>query len=265
MDIRGVFDTALSSGSKTTRMSDTEHGKLPEWVRELRPNAIWFLLTFIGSAVAALIVSWIPNPIVKTIVIGIGLCLNALLIAWLSWVRERDNRATTRELTILLQRIEKLQKASVDIGRQRQQREPPRQRILDLEKSHFDAAEPLSRTEFRDLTTVTEPSSRTEVRDLTTFPRWGIGEQDAHKQWARLNAAEKAVVRFVLLRGTATSSHLLKFRDPGGSRSTDSCAGVKEKTSFLLGDLESGLTINPQLRPYLERIIVQDKSRGVHF
>lgn len=234
-------------------MPDTEHRKLREWVRELRPNAIWFLLTFIGSALAAEIVSWVPYPSVKTMVIGIGLCANALLIAWLSWVRDRDNKATTRELTILLQRIEKLRKASVDIGRQRQQREQPqpqpRQRISGLEKSHPDVAEPLSRTEFG---------------DRTTSPRWGIGGQDAHKQWARLNAAEKAIVRFVLLRGTATAAHLLQFRDPGGSRSTDTCAGVKEKTSFLLGDLESGLTINLQLKPYLEKFIVQDKSRGVH-
>src|SRR5260370_2219764 len=108
-------------------MSDTEHRELREWVRELRPNAIWFLLTLIGSAVAAEIVSWIPDPSVKTIVMGIGLCMNAFLIAWLSWLRTRDNQATTRELTILLQRIEKLQKASVDIGRHRQQREPPPQ------------------------------------------------------------------------------------------------------------------------------------------
>jgi hypothetical protein len=242
-------------------MSDTEHRKLREWVRELRPNAIWFLLTLIGSALAAEIVSWVPYPSVKTMVIGTGLCANALLIAWLSWVRDRDNKATTRELTILLQRIEKLQKASVDIGRQREQ---PRQRISGLEKSHPDVAEPVSRTEFGDRTTVAEPVSRTEFEDPTTYRRWGIGGQDAHKQWERLNAAEKAIVRFVLLRGTATAAHLLQFRDPEGSRSTDTCAGVKEKTSFLLGDLESGLMINPQLKPYLEKIIVQDKSRGVH-
>ncbi len=228
-------------------MSDTKHRELREWVRELRPNAIWFLLTLIGSAVAAEIVSWIPYPSVKTIVIGIGLCLK---IAWLSWLRTRDNQATTRELTILLQRIEKLQKASVDIGRQRQQREQPRQRISGLENRHPDVVEPLSRAEFG---------------DLTTSPRWGIGEQDAHKQWARLNAAEKAMVRFVLVRGTATAAHLLQFRDPEGSRPTDACAGVKEKTSFLLGDLENGLTINPQLKPYLEKIIVQDKSRSAGF
>jgi hypothetical protein len=80
-----------------------------------------------------------------------------------------------------------------------------------------------------------------------------------------LNAAEKAIVRFVLLRGTATAAHLLQFRDPGGSRSTDTCAGVQEKSSFLLGDLESGLTINPQLKPYLEKIVVEDKGRGARF
>jgi hypothetical protein len=247
-------------------MSDTEYRKLREWASELRPNAIWFLLTLIGSALAAEIVSWVPYPNVKMMVIGIGLCANALLIAWLSWVRDRDNKATTRELTILLQRIEKLQKASVDIGRQRQQREPPqpRQPISGLEKSHPNVAEPLPRTEFGDRTTVAEPVSRTELEDPTTYRRWGIGGQDAHKQWAQLNAAEKAIVRFVLLRGTATAAHLLKFRDPEGSRSTDTCAGVKEKTSFLLGDLESGLTVNPQLKPHLEKIIVQDKGRGVH-
>ena len=235
-------------------MTDTEHRNLQEWITELRPNAIWFLLTLIGSAVAAVIVSWIPYPSVKTIVIGIGLCINALLIAWLSWLRTRDNEATTRELTILLQRIEKLQKASVDTGRQRQHGEQPRQSISSLEHSHRNVGEPLSRTE-----------SRAEFRDLTTSPRWGIGEQDAHKQWTRLNAAEKAIVRFVLLRGTATAAHLLQFRDPGGSRSTDTCAGVQEKTSFLLGDLESGWTINPQLKPFLEKIIVQDKSHGARF
>jgi len=231
-------------------MSETEHRELREWARELRPNAIWFLVTFIGSAVAAEVVSWIPYPSVKTIVIGIGLCLNALLIAWLSWVRTQDNKATTRELTILLQRIEKLQKASVDMGRQRQQREPPHQPISSLENSHRDVVEPLSRTEFE---------------NLTTTPRWGIGEQDAHKQWKRLNASEKAIVKFVLQRGTATAAQLVQFRDPVGSRSTDTCAGVKEKTSFLLGDLESGLTINPQLKPYLEKIIVEDKGRGTRF
>lgn len=241
-------------------MSDTEHRKLREWVTELRPNAIWFLLTLIGSGVAVEIVSWIPYPSVKTIVIGIGLCVNALLFAWLSWLRERDNKATTRELTILLQRIEKLQKASVDIGRQRQQREQPRQHISGLEQprqriSGLENSQP----------NVAEPLSGTEFEDLTTSPRWGIGEQDPHKQWARLNTAEKAMVRFVLLKGTATAAHLLQFRSPEGFRSTDTCAGVQEKTSFLVGDLESGLTINPQLKPYLEKIIVQDKSRGARF
>ena len=231
-------------------MSETEHRELREWARELRPNAIWFLVTFIGSAVAAEIVSWIPYPSVKTIVIGIGLCLNALLIAWLGWLRTQDNKAALREQEILLLRIKKLQKASADIGRQRQQQEQPRPRISGLERSRPDVVEPVPRREFG---------------DLTTSPRWGIGEQDAHKQWTRLNAAEKAIVRFVLLRGTATAAHLLQFRDPGGSRSTDTCAGVKEKTSFLLGDLESGLTINPQLKPYLEKIIVEDRGRGARF
>ena len=237
-------------------MSNTEHRKLRDWASELRPNIIWFLLTLIGSVVVAEIVSWVPSPSIRTIVIGIGLCVNALLIAWLSWLRERDNKATTRELSILLQRIEKLQKASVDTRRQRQQREQPRPRRSGLEKSRFDVSEPLSRTEFGSLATVAEPAPRTEFEGLTASPRWGIGEQDAYKQWARLNAAEKAIVRFVLLRGSAKAAHLLQFRDSGGSRSTDTCAGVIEKTFFLLGDLENGLTINPQLKPHLEKIIV---------
>jgi hypothetical protein len=258
-------------------MSDTEHRKLRESVTELRPNAIWFLLTLVGSAVAAGIVGWIPDPTVKAIVIGIALCMNALLIAWLNWLRTRDNKATTRELTILLQRIEKLQKASVDIRRQRQQGEQPRQPISGLESSHADQAsrtlpdtrwppaEPPSRAEFGDRTTSPKRGVGEQDGDLATSPRWGIGEQDAHKQWTRLNAAEKAIVKFVLQRGTATAAHLLQFRDPAGSRPTDTCAGVKEKTSFLVGDLESGLTINPQLKPYLEKVIVQDKSRGGRF
>jgi hypothetical protein len=112
---------------------------------------------------------------------------------------------------------------------------------------------------------VVERPSRTEFADLTTSPRWSIGEQDAYKQWKRLNAAEKAIVRFVLLRGPATAAQLLKFRDPEGSRSTDTCDAVRQKTSFLLGDLESGMTINPQLKSYLENIILQDESRGVRF
>jgi hypothetical protein len=112
---------------------------------------------------------------------------------------------------------------------------------------------------------VVERPFRTEFADLTTSPRWSFGEQDAYKQWTRLNAAEKAIVRFVLLRGTATAAQLLKFRDPEGSRSTDTCDGVRQKTSFLLGDLQSGMTINPQLKSYLEKIIVQDKSRGTRF
>jgi hypothetical protein len=236
-------------------MKDTAHRNLQEWLRELRPNAIWFLLTFIGSAAAALIVSWIPDTSVKAIFIGMGLCLNALLIAWLSWVRTQDNQATTRELTILLQRIEKLQKALANAGRQRHQREQPqreqpRQRISGLENSRPDLAERPSRGEFE---------------DLATFPKLGMGEQDAHKQWGRLNAAEKAIVRFVLLKGTATAAQLVQFRDPDGFRSTDTYAGVQQKTSLLLGDREIGLTINPQLKVYLEKIIMQDKRRGNYF
>jgi hypothetical protein len=68
------------------------------------------------------------------------------------------------------------------------------------------------------------------------------------------------MVRFVLQRGTATAAHLLQFREPGGFRSTDTCDGVKQKTSFLVGDLETGLTINPRLKLYLEKIIVEDKG-----
>lgn len=127
-------------------MAGSENRNLQEWLRELRPNAIWFLLTLMGSAVAAEIVSWVPFPSGKAIFIGIGVCMNALLIGWLSWVRTQDNRATTRELTILLQRIEKLQKALANAGPQRQQREQPRreqlrQRISGLENSHPDVAE----------------------------------------------------------------------------------------------------------------------------
>jgi hypothetical protein len=235
-------------------MLETEYRKLQEWVRGLNPKAI-FLLALIGSVVAAGIVSWIPYPAVRTVLIGIGLCINALLIAWLSWLRTQDNKATTRERTLLLQRIEKLQKAlkafaskaSVDVGRQSQQREQPSQPISALEKSRPVA--------------VGLPS-RAEVEDLTASPRWSIGEQDAQKQWKLLNAAEKAMVRFVILRGTATAAQLLQFRDPDGSRPTDTCAAVRQKTSFFSGDLESGLTINPRLKPYLEKIIVEDKSRS---
>lgn len=237
-------------------MSDTEYQELREWVRKLSPNAI-FLLTLIGSAMAAGIVSWIPYTSVKVIVLGISLCMNALLIAWLSWLRDQDNKASMRERTILLQRIKKLQRikevqrASVDIGRQSQQREPPSQRISGLERSRPDVAGLQSRTEVGE--------------DLTTSPRWSIGEQDAHKQWKLLNPAEKAIVRFVFLKGTATAAQLLQFRDPDGFRPTDTCAGVRQKTSFFLGDLESGLTINPQLKPYLDKIIVEDKRRGGRF
>jgi len=236
-------------------MSGSEDRDLQEWLRELRPNAIWFLLTLMGSAVAAVIVSWVPYPSGKAIFIGIGLSMNALLIAWLSWVRTQDNKATTRELTTLLQRIEKLQKALANAGRQRQQREQPqreqlRQQISDLENNHPDLAERPSREEFE---------------DLATSPKWGPGEQDAHKQWKRLNTAEKAIVKFVLLKGTATAVQLVQFREPGGFRSTDTCAGVREKTSFLLGDLESGLAINSKLKAYLETIILQEESRGKYF
>jgi len=228
-------------------MFNTEHRKLPEWAREWRPNAVWFLLTFTGSVVAAEIVGWIPDLSARTVVIGICLFMNALLIAWLSWLRTRDNKANTRELTTLVQRIEILRKASRVIAQQRQQREPPRQQISRFENSRPD---------------VVERPSRREFGDLTTSPRRSIGEQDAYKQWTRLNAAEKAIVRFVLLRGTATAAQLLHFRDPEGSRSTDACDGVRQKTSFLLGDLESGLTINRQLKPYLENIILQYESRS---
>jgi hypothetical protein len=237
-------------------MTDTEHRNLREWLIELRPNAIWFLLTLIGSAVAVQMVSWISDPSVKAILIGMGLCVNALVIAWLSWLRTQDNKATTRELTILLQRIERLQKALASAGRQRQreqpqpQREQPRQRISGLENRQSDLAERPSRGEFEDLAFV---------------PRLGMGEQDAHKQWTRLNAAERSIVKFVLLKGTATAAQLVQFRDPDGFRSTDTCAGVQQKTSLLLGDLESGLTINPQLKAYLEKIIVDDKRRGRSF
>lgn len=236
-------------------MSRSENRNLQEWLTELRPNAIWFLLTFVGSAVAAEIVSWVPYPSGKAILIGIFFCVNALLIAWLSWVRTQDNKATTRELTILLQRIEKLQKALANAGTQRQQREQPRrepvhQRISGLENSHPEVAELPSRGEFG---------------GQAVSPRWGTGEQDPHKQWTRLNAAEKAIVRFVLLKGTATAAQLVQFRDPNGFRPTDTCAGVREKTSFLMGDLESGLTINSKLKDYLETVILQEESRGKYF
>jgi len=233
-------------------MSGSEDRDLQEWLRELRPNAIWFLLTLMGSAVAAEIVAWVPYPSGKAIFIGIGLSMNALLIAWLSWVRTQDNKATTRELTILLQRIEKLQKALANAGRQREQPQREQLRAPDsgLENSHPDVAELPSREKFG---------------DLATSPRWGTSEQDPRKQWARLNAAEKAIVRFVLLKGTATAGQLVQFRDPDGFRSTDTCAGVRGKTSFLLGDLESGLTINSKLKASLETIILQEESRSKYF
>jgi hypothetical protein len=230
------------------QISDTEYRKLREWVRGLSPKAI-FLLAFIGSAVTAGIVGWIPNMSIRTIFIGIGLCLNAWLIAWLSQVRTEDNQAIIRERTILVQQIKKLQrvkerqqmkelqKASLDTGRQNQPSEPPSQPISALE------------------------TSRTEAGDLTTSPRWSIGEEDALKQWKLLKAAEKAMVRFVLQRGTATAGQLLQFRDPNGFRPTDTCAAVRQRTSFLMGDLESGLTINPRLKPHLEKILVEDKGR----
>jgi hypothetical protein len=237
-------------------MSDLDYRKLWEWVIGLSPKAI-FLLTFIGSAVAAGIVSWIPYTSVKMVVIGIGLGMNALLIAWLSQVRTGDNEAIIRERTTLLQQVKKLQrikelqrlkeleKAPVDTGRQSPQREPPSPRISGLEQSRLGAG----------------PVSRTEAGDLTASPRWSIGEQDAHKQWKLLNGAEKAMVKFVLQRGSATAAQLLQFRDPDGFRTTDTCAAVKQKTSFLSGDLNSGLTINPRLKPYLEKILVEDKAR----
>jgi hypothetical protein len=240
---------------KATRMSDTKHREFQEWATEFRSQAAWFLLTLIGSAVAAVIVAWIPYPSLKTVLIGIILCSNALLIAWLSWVRTRDNKATTRELTVLLDRIEKLQKAS--LARRRQQGEQPRQPISGLENRHRNVVEHQSR--------LLEPPSQREFEDSTTLSRWDSSEQDAYKQWTRLNNAEKAIVRFVFMRGVATATQLLGFREPGGFRSTDTCAGVKEKSSFLLGDLQSGLTINPQLKPYLEKIVVQDKRRGARF
>lgn len=146
-------------GRKATRMSDTEHRKLREWVTELSPNAIWFLLTLIGSVIAVEIVGWIPDPIAKAIVVGIGLCLNAFLIAWLSWLRTQDSKANLRELTILLERIEKMQKAVLNARRKRQQQEEPRQPISSLESRHPETADLPSRTEFH---------------DRPTSPRWGI-------------------------------------------------------------------------------------------
>jgi hypothetical protein len=238
-------------------MLETEYRKLREWVRELSPKVI-FLLTFIGSVMAAGIVSWIPNATLRMILIGIGLGMNGLLIAWLSQVRTGDNQAIIRERTILLQQVKKLQrikelqqmkeleKPSVDAGRQSPQRELPSQRISGLEKSRPDGAGLVSRT---------------EAGDLEASPRWSIGEQDAHKQWKLLNAAEKAMVRFVLQRGSATAAQLLQFRDPDGFRPTDTCSAVKQKTSFLAGDLDIGLMINPRLKPYLEKILVEDRTR----
>jgi hypothetical protein len=231
-------------------MPDTEYRKLQEWFRKLSPKAI-FLLTFIGSAVAAGIVSCIPSPSVTTIVVGIGLGLNALLIAWLSQVRTEDNKATIHERTILVQQIKKLQRikeqqqASVDTGRQGQPREQTSQPISSVEKSQPKVA---------------GLASRPEAGDPTPL-RWSIGEEGAHKQWKLLKSAEKAMVRFVLLRGTVTATQLLQFRDPDGVRTTDTCAAVRQKTAFLLGDLESGLTINPRLKPSLEKILVEDKGR----
>jgi hypothetical protein len=244
-------------------MPDIEYRELQEWVRKLSPKAL-FLVTFIGSAVAAGIVSCIPSPSVRTIVVGIGLCLNALLIAWLSQVRtedNEDNKATIRERTILLQQIKKLQRikeqqqASVDTGRQSQPREQPSQPISSLEKSQ--PSQPVSSLE-KSQPNVPGLPSRPEAGDPTSR---GWGEEGAQKQWKLLKAAEKAMVRFVLQRGTATAAQLLRFRDPDGFRTTDTCVAVRQKTSFLVGDLESGLTINPRLKPFLEKILVEDKGR----
>src|SRR5262249_7471961 len=119
-------------------MFNTEHRKLPEWAREWRPNAVWFLLTFTGSVVAAEIVGWIPDFSSRTVFIGNCLFNNSLLDPWLHWLRKRDNKANPCELTTLVQRIEILRKASRVKAQQRQKREPPRQPNPRFENSRPD-------------------------------------------------------------------------------------------------------------------------------
>ena len=103
------------------------------------------------------------------------------------------------------------------------------------------------------------------IGDNAESPAWDIRKQDAHRQWSQLNAAQRALVRFVLIRGTATAAQIFTFADQEGlNKASEIWAWVMAKTGFLLGDSDSGFRINPELKPYLEQIIAEDKSQAAH-
>jgi hypothetical protein len=119
-----------------------------------------------------------------------------------------------------------------------------RQRITELENADSDIAE------------IVRPV-------ISNSPVWDIREQDTRRQWSQLNTAERTLVRFVLLRGNVTAAQMFQFtHEEGLGNGTELWAWVKRKSSFLMGGIDAGFWINPELKTYLEKIIAEDKGQG---
>jgi hypothetical protein len=223
---------------------------LPEWIRELRPHAIWFLVTLVGSALGAAIIRWIPRPSVQTIVIGIVLCLNALVMGWLSWLRARSSKQGNALAEQNRQEMEQ----------NRQELDRLHRRIAELQNDligRIDRVEAETSPIFNTFPTLEiAPNAK---------PAWDIQEQEAGRQWAQLNTAEQALVGFVLVRGIASTGQILSFGDQEGlSKPNEILAWIKRKTSFLIGQVPDDFRINPEMKPYLAKIIAKDKGQAAH-
>jgi predicted metalloprotease len=78
-------------------------------------------------------------------------------------------------------------------------------------------------------------------------------------QWAKLNEAEKSLVRFVLLNHTASVPQIFTHMDKEGySQPMNVLKSVQTQTTFILGRLgdpkQETFSINPEFKPVLEQL-----------
>lgn len=328
------------------RMPDKVHF-LPEWIKELRPHAVWALVTLIASALGTVIIRLVAQPNVQMmLVFGIVLVVNSLLIGWLSWRRgTQASRSLTLQIAAadterrdLLQQIAELRSESASLVQQHQREIDALRKEIDRRipddaveiwnpqeqevREKWEALNPGGRDVlafivrngplwpekifkyldsqgydekiFRKLQetglilglkdtytakfelkpylekiipTENKNSSMLDTpgRDEGESPIWNIRKQEAYRQWLQLNAAQRALVTFVLVRGSATAAQIFTFADQEGlSKASEIWAWVKAKTGFLEGDPDVGFRINPELKPYLEQIIAKDRGRAAY-
>jgi hypothetical protein len=119
---------------------------------------------------------------------------------------------------------------------------PYLERLIRLENSNPD------KTERR------KGKSQGWAANETESSAWDIRDQDAHRHWLQLNSAERELVKFVLVRGTASAAQIFTFAEQEGlSRASEIWARVMAKTGFILGNADIGFRINLELKPYREK------------